>query len=270
MTQRTAAASSRGSARSGPGVVKTKPAASSFQELVDAERWRSQFLGALLQTDDPAGLHEALMGGIEKRRWIHLKDGDGSTFRSFESFCSALRPFGLDTNAEAVRGFLSTLLGTRTVERLTVRPAHQGARCSDETSRQNGGKSDREEHRLRAVQERAPEVVRHLCDLDILPLAQAAWFGPRKPDQERKLAIERFAERAQQVLDGLGDARDETTLTQAKEQILAILPIPKPSRVDAAMRHVRGLNPDELESFLERLRGWLVEHSGQGLLRDST
>jgi hypothetical protein len=250
-------AQARGPARTGPGLSRTSPTAS-FQDLLDAERWRGQFAGALREADDPAGLHADLVAGVEQRRWVHLKDEKGVQFQSFESFCQAPGPFGLGSSADLVHAFLGELLGSRRAERLTVRPARPGVRTT-ETSRQNGGRSDRDEHRLRAVQERIPDPVRQLHDLEILSLDQAAWFGPKKPDQDRKQAIERFAERAKEVLRELGDARDEPALAHAKGQVLEALPIPKPSRLEAALRQVQRLEPDELERFLERLQAWLAQ-----------
>lgn len=253
------AAPVKGCARTGPSPSRTSPTAS-YQDLLDAEIWRGQFAGALREADDPAGLHADLVAGVEQRRWVHLKDQEGIRFQSFEAFCEAPMPFGLGSSADVVRAFLGELLGPRRAERLTVRPARPGVRNA-EASRQNGGRSDRDEQRLRAVQERIPDPVRQLHDLKLLSLDQSAWFGPKNPDQDRKQAIDRFAERAQEVLRELGDAQDELAIAHAKEQVLQALPIPKPSRLEAALRQVKRLEPDDLERFLERLQAWLAERT---------
>ena len=244
-------------ARTGPPPNKARPRTPSLQEILDAERWRGQLQGALGAADSAESLHDELVAGVETRRWTLLRDEHAEKFLSFEQFCESPPPFGLGRTYALVQAFLVGLMGKPRADRLTVPPPHQGRSVPGGTSRQNGRKSDREAARLRAVQERAPDPVKRLRDLELLSVDQAAWFGVQNPTEERSMAIDKFAAEVAPILEELGEAPSDQSLAIAKEHVLELSPIPKRDPVVATMRTLRGWSPEQLERFLTLLRAWL-------------
>lgn len=234
------------------------------EPLRAAERWRAMFMALLQVTDSPGDLHQSLLSGLRERLWVNLHDRSGKRFRTFEAFCAEAPPFGLGADPAHVQRALARLVGPREADLLVFAPARQGVRGGLPAN--TGGKSIRQTERLRAVQERAPESIRHLYTLGVLPLAAAARYGLANPTEAQVAEVERASVAAMELVRKLGETPSEAELKAARSEAEALLPArhSRHGQASRLMEQCRALPSDEREAFIRLFQAWIhdLEHQG--------
>ncbi len=77
-----------------------------------AKAWRVDTYAAANRLDTTPRLLESFIALGEKyRAWTLLKDKDGQPFKTFDAFCDAPNPYGLETPATKVRAALEQVRG---------------------------------------------------------------------------------------------------------------------------------------------------------------
>ncbi len=198
-----------------------------LRERQTPEQWKWRFQGALATSTYPAHLRADLTAGIEKRAWSRLKDSTGRLFKDFDAFCRAQEPHGLGLEPEAVRDFLKGLVGERRAALITVSASKQGKR-SDKHPAPEGEKSTRQDQRIRAIGERAPEVVKELYSEGLLTAKEAEKFGGSNLSAKVQRSIEAFCGEHESLLAKLPELDEQersevrATLRKATREVFKV------------------------------------------------
>jgi hypothetical protein len=215
----------------------------------EARYWRGLLEGALRRNQAPAELLAVIQSGIDVGAWKMFRPDGGGRFRTFDDFCRGELPIGLGRDPEEVHELLRKLLGERAEELATVSPAMRGvSRDRDPSTGLAGRFSERKEQRLRAVQERAPEVVRHLCAMKLIGLEAAARLGIENPTEEQRQTTESLAAALMPIRAELGDKPAPTAMKRARQQIRELFPAE--TNFDKALKQFKKCSLEEQERFL--------------------
>ncbi len=230
--------------------------------------WAEMCRAILLSAVDGVNFDFNLLWGrlapfLEERAWTLITTKDGRHYRTFQEFATTPRPYGLGVgDYPQFREMLGGYAGKNRLARLLVDEPAQGERVDlkeEETSGHHGPKSpslNRNAKRLHAVN-RAPVPVRQLYDAGLLGIDLAARFGPAKPDDAKRQALQASAEalsrRAEAVEIGqpsLPAAAKKRAVNGAAREILALRPPTPLQQVEALLPR---LSDGERRSLLARL-----------------
>jgi hypothetical protein len=232
-------------------MVTSRVSAQSTAYGESPKEWRALFQGALLTEGEPLALHESLVGGIRDRAWAALEDARGRRFRNFDDFCLVDRPHGLGSDPHRVRAFLERLLGERKAKLVLVSSSGQGERTDRQPSAHRGGKSTRQDDRLRAIAERAPASISELYCRDLLGAQEAERFGRRRLPEAAATKAQAFVRKAERlVAAGLPDSAEKRlALRKAlNSEVRTIFGRTQPAIVCSA---IAGTNADLIPQILD-------------------